>query len=108
MFRGKISAKEVDDQMLNMQNKNSPYFVEWLPNNVKTSLCDIPPCGLKMSATFIGNTTAIQVIITGYHYSRYNIFQTFIYNFIILITIMITIILIVTAIIKIIIIIINK
>ena len=53
--------KEVDEQMLNIQNKNSAYFVEWIPNNVKTAVCDIPPRGLKMAATFIGNSTAIQV-----------------------------------------------
>ena len=46
--------------MLNVQNKNSSYFVEWIPNNVKVAVCDIPPRGLKMSSTFIGNTTAIQ------------------------------------------------
>lgn len=40
----------------------SSYFVEWIPNNVKVAVCDIPPRGLKMSATFIGNTTAIQEI----------------------------------------------
>lgn len=55
-----MSMKEVDEQMLNVQNKNSSYFVDWIPNNVKTAVCDIPPCGLKMSSTFIGNTTAIQ------------------------------------------------
>jgi len=60
MFRGKISSKEVDEQMLNLQNKNTSYFVEWIPNNIKSSICDIPPKGLKMSVTFIGNTTAIQ------------------------------------------------
>ena len=38
----------------------SSYFVEWIPNNVKTAACDIPPRGLKMSATFIGNSTSIQ------------------------------------------------
>ena len=38
----------------------SSYFVEWIPNNVKTAVCDIPPRGLKMSSTFIGNSTAIQ------------------------------------------------
>ena len=27
--------KEVDEQMLAVQNKNSAYFVEWIPNNVK-------------------------------------------------------------------------
>ena len=60
MFRGRMSMKEVDEQMLNVQNKNSSYFVEWIPNNVKTAVCDIPPRGLKMSATFVGNSTAIQ------------------------------------------------
>jgi tubulin beta len=60
MFRGRMSTKEVDEQMLNVQNKNSSYFVEWIPNNIKSSVCDIPPKGLKMSTTFIGNSTAIQ------------------------------------------------
>ncbi|XP_003245543.1 tubulin beta chain [Acyrthosiphon pisum] len=60
IFRGRMSMKEVDEQMLNVQTKNSSHFVEWIPNNTKTAVCDIPPKGLKMSATFIGNTTAIQ------------------------------------------------
>merc|ERR1712157_318464 len=60
MFRGRMSTKEVDEQMINVQNKNSSYFVEWIPNNIKSSVCDIPPKGLKMSSTFIGNSTAIQ------------------------------------------------
>lgn len=34
VFRGRMSMKEVDEQMLNVQNKNSSYFVEWIPNNV--------------------------------------------------------------------------
>merc|ERR1711906_40337 len=60
LFRGRMSTKEVDEQMLNVVNKNSSYFVEWIPNNVKSSICDIPPKGLKMSTTFLGNSTAIQ------------------------------------------------
>ena len=133
LFRGRMSTKEVDEQMLAVQAKNSSYFVEWIPNNVKSSvswwwretgragverrekgerggspaslrppsrararvcalnlffppshsslslsllpppppppppplpplpqICDIPPRGLKMAATFVGNSTAIQ------------------------------------------------
>ncbi|MCJ1394039.1 Tubulin beta chain (Beta tubulin) [Xylographa bjoerkii] len=60
IFRGKLSMKEMDDQMRNIQNKNSSYFVEWIPNNVQTALCSIPPRGLKMSSTFVGNSTSIQ------------------------------------------------
>nr|XP_010331162.2 tubulin beta chain-like [Saimiri boliviensis boliviensis] len=60
IFRGRMSMREVDEQMFNIQNKNSSYFAEWLPNNRKTAVCDIPPRGLKMSATFTANNTAIQ------------------------------------------------
>jgi len=60
VFRGKVSMKDVEEQMQNVQNKNSAYFVEWIPNNVLTAQCDIPPQGLKMAVTFLGNSTAIQ------------------------------------------------
>jgi tubulin beta len=62
MFRGKISTKEIDESMLNLKNKNSNYFVEWIPHNIKSSVCDIPPKGVKMSVTFVGNSTSIQVL----------------------------------------------
>nr|GEV79737.1 beta-tubulin [Tanacetum cinerariifolium] len=38
IYYGKMSTKEVDEQMLNVQNKNSSYFVEWIPNNVKSTV----------------------------------------------------------------------
>merc|ERR1712228_853867 len=60
MYRGQISTKEVDDQMLTISNKYNNYFVEWIPKNLKASICDIPPQGLKMSSVFVGNSTAIQ------------------------------------------------
>merc|ERR1711967_141667 len=60
LFRGRISTKDIDEQLLNVQNKNSSYFVEWIPNNIKASVCDIPPKGLKMAVAFLGNSTAIQ------------------------------------------------
>jgi tubulin beta len=62
VFRGKVSTKEVDQQMLNVQSKNSNYFVEWIPNNIKSSVCDIAPKGQKITATFLANSTAIQEI----------------------------------------------
>jgi len=60
MFRGRMSTKDVEEQMHNVQVRNSSFFVEWIPNNIKSSVCDIAPKGLKMSVTFIANTTAIQ------------------------------------------------
>ncbi|KAL4830716.1 hypothetical protein H8958_001821 [Nasalis larvatus] len=46
--------------MFNIQHKNSSYFTDWLPHNVKAVICDIPPQGLKMSATFSSNNMATQ------------------------------------------------
>jgi tubulin beta len=64
MFRGKnISTKEVDEQMLQMQRKYSENFVEWIPNNIKSSICDVPSSvNQRVSGTFIGNSTAIQEV----------------------------------------------
>ncbi|XP_076629471.1 tubulin beta-1 chain-like isoform X1 [Colletes latitarsis] len=63
IFRGRMSTKHVEEQMLNLRNKNSPYFVEWIPNNIQTAICDIPPRGISMNATMVSNTTAIQETI---------------------------------------------
>ena len=61
-FRGRISVKKVVEQMLNVQYKNSCYFVKWIPNNIKTAVC-FPPRGSMMSTTLIVNSTAVQVLI---------------------------------------------
>ena len=74
LFRGRMSTKEVDEQMLNVQNKNSSYFVEWIPNNIKASVCDIPPKGLKMAVAFAGNSTAIQEMFKRVAVARQDVF----------------------------------
>jgi tubulin beta len=55
VFGGKMSTKEVDGKMINVHSKISSYFVEWIPNNVKSTVSYIPPKGLSMASTFIGN-----------------------------------------------------
>ncbi|ORX36033.1 beta1-tubulin [Kockovaella imperatae] len=60
IYRGKVAMKEVEDQIQAVQTKNSGYFVEWIPGNVAAAQCDVPPRGLKMSSTFICNSTSIQ------------------------------------------------
>ena len=62
LFRGRASTKDVEEQMHNITNKNSSYFVEWIPNNIQVSLCDIPRSNIPLSTTFMGNNTAIQEI----------------------------------------------
>lgn len=58
-FRGRMSNKAVDEELLNVKNKNISYFVEWIPNNLSYEILDIETKGLKMSASFIQNNTAI-------------------------------------------------
>ena len=48
--------------------KNELSFSNFIPNNVKSAICDVPPRGMKMAATFIANTTSITQLfrrITG-------------------------------------------
>lgn len=62
-FRGKVSTKEVEDEMHSMQEKNSSNFVEWIPHNIKSSVCDVPAVGERVSSAFIGNSTSMQHIL---------------------------------------------
>jgi len=62
MFRGKVSTDDVDMQMLKVHQKHQAFFVPWIPNNIKSSVCDVPPTGMTMSATFIANSTSIKAL----------------------------------------------
>ncbi|KAI0812945.1 tubulin beta-3 chain [Xylaria sp. FL0064] len=62
IFRGKISMKEVEEQIRDVQTRNPADFVGWTPSNVQTALCPIPTAGLELSSTFVANSTAIQDI----------------------------------------------
>jgi tubulin beta len=61
-FRGKMSAEEVDNKVEAHQTKHSDTFVEWIPNNIKTSIINTPPVSSALSATFVSNTTALKGI----------------------------------------------
>lgn len=47
MFRGQLAMREVEETISEMQNAHSSSFVEWIPNNMKTAVCDVPPKGQK-------------------------------------------------------------
>jgi tubulin beta len=57
-FRGQTSSQEVDEQLFKFWSHNTPYFADWIPRNIMSSLCDVPPRGLNMAATIAGLTTA--------------------------------------------------
>jgi len=63
IFRGRMSTREVENSMLQVQQKNSSYFVHWIPDNMKTAICDIAPRGLNRAATFFANNSAISTLM---------------------------------------------
>ena len=65
IYRGEMSTYELEENLLNVQNKNSSYFVEWIPNNINSCVCKIPAKGLKISGTLMANNTAVQVGFRG-------------------------------------------
>ncbi|KAF8636799.1 hypothetical protein AX17_003261 [Amanita inopinata Kibby_2008] len=62
IFRGKISSREAEVAVRDLQNKNSTQFVEWIPDNVSVSLVTVPPVGQTQAATALLNSTAIQEV----------------------------------------------
>ncbi|CAE6522863.1 unnamed protein product [Rhizoctonia solani] len=67
IYRGNISSKEAQTAVQQLYTKNSASFVDWIPDNISLSLCDVPPPGLKQSATCLGNNTAIQEVFKRSH-----------------------------------------
>merc|ERR1712173_156764 len=60
IYRGKMSTQEVDDIIQKRQKDNSDDFVEWIPNNMKTSIVTVPPSDFESACTFVANTTALK------------------------------------------------
>merc|ERR1711997_1390213 len=59
-YRGKIATQEIDDEVAKIQQKMADDFVTWIPNNIKSSLIEVPQEGSPISGTFVANTTAIK------------------------------------------------
>jgi len=60
-YRGEnIPSQEVDNIVKNIQEKMAEDFVNWIPNNIKASIINVPPEDTPLSSTFVANTTAIK------------------------------------------------
>lgn len=57
-----MATRDVDECMREMHQRYQPYFVEWIPNNITTSVSSVAPAGTPMATTFLGNNTAIQEV----------------------------------------------
>lgn len=71
IYRGKVSLKEVEDCNAAAHARHRDLFVDWIPNNFQTSVCNKAPEGLDISATSIANTTSVRELfsrtITQFH-----------------------------------------
>merc|ERR1712159_546119 len=59
IYRGDHATQEVDEHCQKIQDSDTP-FVEWIPNNIKSTIVLEAPKDSNMSATFISNTTALK------------------------------------------------
>jgi tubulin beta len=59
-FRGMMSTQEIEEQIMMRQRRHASSFIPWIPESVSTSLCAVPPRGLRMAATLVANTTALR------------------------------------------------
>jgi len=71
IFRGVVAASEVEESLARVNQKKSQEFVEWIPNNIKTSVINVPPTHISLSSTMIANTTSIKDIFDRIH-QQYN------------------------------------
>merc|ERR1712057_77034 len=59
-YRGAFSTQEVDNCVRDVQAAQSEDFVEWIPNNIKSSVVLYPGKEYALSCTFVANTTALK------------------------------------------------
>jgi len=62
VLRGDICTKDVDLELLKIQNEERFSFVDWIPNNIKTTLVDVPHHGYFRSVTSLISNTEIRSV----------------------------------------------
>merc|ERR1712080_694643 len=62
VYRGDIATQETDENVEKVQGAKSEEFVEWIPNNIKSAVVDVPPVDSSISASFVTNTTALKAM----------------------------------------------
>jgi tubulin beta len=50
IYRGKISTMEVDKYIYKFSDKNSNSFVDFIPDSISYSICDVAPNNINMAA----------------------------------------------------------
>jgi len=63
VYRGMgLSTQDVDDNIKRVQENKAEEFVEWIPNNMKSSIVNCTPVEAEMDCTNVINTTALKEV----------------------------------------------
>jgi tubulin beta len=62
IYRGKVETSAAESALASVKDKQSANFVEWIPDNLLSSICHVPNKDYAMSAVMLGNNTSIQNI----------------------------------------------
>lgn len=62
IFRGKIESSVCENSLAAMKQKNSGFFVEWIPDSLFSSICQVPSAEHPVSGILLANTTSVQNI----------------------------------------------
>lgn len=62
IFRGDIESSAAESSLAKLREKNSGEFVEWIPDNLMSSICSVPNADYSSSAVLLSNTTSIQTL----------------------------------------------
>ncbi|OGM42402.1 tubulin alpha-1 chain [Aspergillus bombycis] len=62
IFRGKVNMAEVEAQMNNLRNNRSAEFIEWAPNNIRSTV--YLPRSPDVSCALLANSTSIQEVFS--------------------------------------------
>merc|ERR1719456_1766280 len=57
-----MTTQKVDENILKIQTANADDFVEWIPNNMKSSIVNVKPSNSSMDCTNVVNTTALKEV----------------------------------------------
>lgn len=61
LFRGPVSTYDIENTVMSKINRNSSYFVEWIPDNLKGSFCSREESPNTVSCTGVHNSTSQQI-----------------------------------------------
>ena len=62
IFRGQYSTYDLENTLVSYSNKNPGWFVDWAPNNIDLSMCDVAAPDRPVSSMMINNNSSCTTV----------------------------------------------